>query len=256
LLAAAWLAAYAFAFPGCQSSRTRYHPAESTAGQTQIDDRLTPKAEIEELVIPYRGEMEAEMGEVLAWCPDNMRTGRPEGNLGALIADIVLTRAQRDAQVPVDACILNNGGLRVPWSEGPITLGLVYEVMPFDNDIVLLRLTGAQTRAVANELAARRGEPVAGIEFEISGEQAVDLEIAGDPFEDRDYWIATNSYLAGGGGGMPTLWESQEQIALGLLIRDAIADAVRDYGARGGSPDGSRPGSLPRPTMGRIRGGR
>lgn len=256
LLATAWLAACALAFPGCRSTRTQYHPAESAAGQTQIDDRLTPKAEIEELIAPFQREMEAEMGEVLAWCPENMRTGRPEGNLGALIADFVLARAQRDAEVPVEACILNNGGLRVPWSEGPITLGLVYEVMPFDNDIVLLRLTGAQVRAVANELAARSGEPVAGIEFEIRDEEAVDLEVAGDPLEERDYWIATNSYLADGGGGMPTLWDAREQLPLGVLIRDAIVDAARGYGSKGSSPDGSRPGTLPRPRMGRIRGGR
>jgi len=191
---------------------------------------------------------------VLAYCPANMRTGRPEGALGNLIADFVLARAKLGSRVPADACVINNGGLRVPWSEGPITLGLVFEVMPFDNDLVVLRLTSEQVRRLADEIAARGGEPVAGMGFVIQGERAMGLEVAGAPVvADRDYWIATSDYLADGGGGMPTLWDAQERVSLGILIRDIIADAVRASGERGGDAAADRPGTLPMPEMGRIR---
>ena len=62
--------------------------------------------------------------------------------------------------------------------------------------------------------------------------------------------MATNSYLAGGGGGMPTLWEAQAREPLGVMIRDALIDALRGYGRAEGS---TTPGSLPIPALGRIR---
>lgn len=237
---------------GAKTAEAALAPQRVAASQTRIDDRLAAKAEVDQLIAPYRDQMEAQMNEVLAHCPAALRTGRPEGALGNLIADFVLARARLSSMAPADACVLNNGGLRVPWSEGPITLGLVYEVMPFDNDLVVLRLTSAQVRQLANEIASRGGEPVAGMTFAIAGERAVDLEVAGDPLEDRDYWIATNNYLADGGGGMPTLWAAQEQVSLGVLIRDVIADAVRAYGEHGRDAAGTRPGTLPMPRMGRI----
>ncbi len=236
-----------------KAAKTSLEPVRTGASQTQIDDRLVPDSELDQLIAPYRDQMEAQMNEVLADCPTPMRTGRPEGALGNLIADFVLARARLSSRVPADACVLNNGGLRVPWSQGPITLGLVFEVMPFDNDLVVLRLTSDQVRQLADEIAARGGEPVAGMEFEIQGERAIGLEVAGAPVADRDYWIATSDYLADGGGGMPTLWEGQERVSLGILIRDLIADAVRAYGEWGEDSGSGRPGTLPRPEMGRIR---
>jgi hypothetical protein len=65
----------------------------------------------------------------------------------------------------------------------------------------------------------------------------------------RDYWVATSDYLADGGGGMATLWAPRETRRTGVLIRDAIADALRRIGRTGGE----ELGEIPMPEMGRIR---
>ena len=65
-----------------------------------------------------------------------------------------------------------------------------------------------------------------------------------------NYVIPTSDYLAGGGGGMPALWEAQESRAAGVMIRDALVDAMRSFGARG---DAAGLGSVPVPDLGRIR---
>jgi 2',3'-cyclic-nucleotide 2'-phosphodiesterase (5'-nucleotidase family) len=211
----------------------------------------TAAADIEALIAPYRTEMMAKMGEQLAICPVEMRTGRPEGIMGNFVADIVLHRARTDAPVgvSVDAGLVNNGGLRVSWSKGEISLGLVYELMPFDNEIYLLRFSGEQMSQLADDIAARGGEPVAGLHFAIRDTVAENLTVSGAPVAaDRDYWVATSDYLANGGGGMQTLWESREVVKTGVLIRDAIADWLREFCASG---DGAL-GEIPRPTMNRI----
>ncbi len=247
------LLALALLGAGCAERRDPAPPVQvaASAGSAQrITEALASDPEVEALIAPYRQQMEETMSEVLALCPVEMRTAHPEGNLGALVADIVLDRARRDADVPVAACVVNNGGLRTRWSPGEITLGLVYELMPFDNEISLLRLSARQVETLADQLADRRGEPVAGLSFVIQDGRASGLEIGGEPVSGGDYWIATNDYLAGGGGGMPVLWEPQEVRRTGILVRDAIADAVRAWGER---KSGEGPGSIPEPSMGRIR---
>lgn len=232
---------------GCASQRAaETHapatPATVSASQTRIGPALPDDPALETLIGPYRAEFEETMGVVLATCPRPMRTGRPEGALGALVADIMLAGARSAADLPIHAAVTNNGGLRAPWERGPITLGLVYELMPFDNEIVILRFSGEQIRDLANDLAAAGGEPVSGLSFVIRDGSAAELEIGGAaPDPDAAYWVATNDYLAGGGGHLETLWEAQELRRTGVLIRDAIADALRASG------------EVPLPQMGRVR---
>ncbi len=224
---------------------------QETATRLGIDNNLQSAADIDALIEPYRLMMSSQMDEILAICPVSMRTGKPEGELGNLVADIVLDRARREApaSISVDVGLVNNGGLRISWPEGAITLGLVFELMPFDNEIYLLRVTGTQMKELASQIAAKGGEPVAGLSFHIDGETAVDIKVGGAEIDhDRDYWIATSNYLAGGGGSMAVLWEPREVKKLSVLIRDAIADQIREFSS---SSQGEL-GEIPRPQMGRI----
>jgi len=239
------------ALPGCASRQAVPDVHVQGAGtRLPVDDRLAGDPAVEGLIAPYRAEVEAKMGEPLAFSPVPMETDEPEGLLGALAADIVLARAREETGLAVDACVLNNGGLRRSLPPGTITLGLIYEVMPFDNAIVVLRLSAEQVRSLADQIASQAGEPVSGIAFAISEKRATDLRVGGAPLESRDYWVATSDYLAGGGGGMPALWEAQESRAAGVMIRDALVDAMRSFGARG---DAAGLGSVPVPDLGRIR---
>lgn len=237
----------------CGGTRPALVPAEATSERLAVGPAVQPDPALEELIEPYRAVFRASMGEELAHCPADFRTGRPEGNMGALIADILLERAVSESGRPVDVAITNNGGLRISWAPGVITLGLVYELMPFDNELVLLRFDASQMQSLAGEIAGRGGEPVSGMELILSGTRLLDVRVGGAPIEDRDYWVATTDYLADGGGGMPTLGNAIEVRKLGVLLRDAIVDAVRAYGAAGGDPD--RLGEIPLPSMGRIREG-
>lgn len=238
---------------GCGGGRQALVPAEAASARIAVDTSVPSDPSLEELIEPYRQVFHSRMGEELAHCPASFRTGRPEGNMGALIADILLESARSASGQAVDAAITNNGGLRISWAPGVITLGLVYELMPFDNELVLLRLDAAQMQSLAGEIADRGGEPISGMELVLAGNRLMDVRVGSAPIEDRDYWVATTDYLADGGGGMPTLWEPLEMRKVGVLLRDAIVDAVRAYGAAGGDPD--RLGDIPMPSMGRIREG-
>jgi 2',3'-cyclic-nucleotide 2'-phosphodiesterase (5'-nucleotidase family) len=241
--------------------RTALAPQPVGGVRLEVDASIPGDRAADSLIAPYRATVAERMNEPLAVSPMQMDRDNPEGTLGALVADIVLARARAETGLPVDVCVLNNGGLRIPWPAGVITLGLVYEVMPFDNLITVVRISSAEMDTLANEIASHDGEPVSGLSLRIvkappaPGETrprrtATDVKVGGAPLETRDYWVATHDYLASGGGGLSALWEPLEKRVTTVFVRDAIADALREYGARRRA-DGEL-GALPVPQMGRI----
>lgn len=71
------------------------------------------------------------------------RVRTQETNLGNLIADAYLEKA-RKAIPETQLALVNGGGIRASIPAGDVTLGQVLEVMPFNNMLVILRLTGAE----------------------------------------------------------------------------------------------------------------
>ena len=157
--------------------------------QTVYSSNADPN-KIDSIVSPYRVSLEAEMNVVLGEAACTMSKARPEGALGNFVADIVQNYAKQYFNQFIDynpvITILNNGGLRAPINEGPILLRNIYELMPFDNEIVFVRVKQEKFADVIAYLEQSGGEPVAGFR-------------KGDAPFDSDFWIATSDYLASGG---------------------------------------------------------
>lgn len=180
------------------------------------------------LLAPYITDMSYRMGQVIAYSEAPITRDRPEGTLNNLSADIIRHWAVRELRHPVDIGVANFGGLRAPLPQGNITVGHIYELMPFENTIAVLRLTGSQVREMANQIAVRGGEPVSGIRFRIQDGRAVDILVGTEPLrDDRSYWVATNSFMADGGDGISVFLRVQERIDLPVLIRDAMISYIR-----------------------------
>lgn len=81
--------------------------------------------------------MKASMDEVLNETLVDLEVGAPEGLLGNFVCDLTFDRARNQAKNTPDFCILNKGGLRTPVLKGPITRGKLFELMPFENEIVI-----------------------------------------------------------------------------------------------------------------------
>ncbi|ARA94369.1 hypothetical protein AWN76_015235 [Rhodothermaceae bacterium RA] len=210
-------------------------PPRATVGFITISDSLAPDAALERLIQPYRDHLEATTAEVIGTAAVALTKSEPESLLGNLAADALLAAAQTATGTPADLAVTNNGGLRVSLPAGPITLGQIYELMPFENTVVVLTLTGAEVDSLARQIARLGGEPIAGWSFRITpDEQAADVRVDGRPLDpNRTYRVATIDYLADGGGGMPALWSPQARQNTRLLFRDAIAAYIRAQTAAG-----------------------
>lgn len=199
---------------------------------TQISDSLEQDEEVAALVTPYRDQMEAEVETVIAHAPEELTEGNPEGPLGNLAADALLHHARELSEGPVHMAMTNNGGLRIPIGPGDITVGTVYELMPFENRLVVVTLSGADVVTFAEQIMEiYGGEPIAGFSFRVHANSGdiEDLQIDGAPVDlEAEYRVVTSDYLADGGG--PPVLEEAPREELPMLLRDAFIEYFRDLG--------------------------
>lgn len=190
------------------------------------------------IIEPYKASMEAGMNEIIAYSERTIVKDQPEGALGNLVADIVLLMANRFARAEgrdtADICLLNNGGLRSTLPRGAVSVRNVFELMPFENKIVLLQLSGEQCRQLLNYIAREGGLPVAGLRLNIQNENAINVLIRNQQFDEaRNYWVVTSDYLAEGGDDMTFFNAPLQKIELSLKVRDALIDYLRQYTKEG-----------------------
>lgn len=215
---------------------------------TVVADSIRDDRQVESLVAPFRDRMAEEILQVIGEAAIPLAKATPEGTLGNFAADAMLRAARQQLDGPVHMALTNNGGLRVPIAPGPITVGQMYELMPFENMLSVLTLSGHQIVEMADQLAAVRGEPIAGFSFRIETEGdrlvARDLLIGGEPVElEAEYRLVTNDYMANGGDSPSAIHEPLARVDLPVLLRDAFIAYVMEEG-------------VIRPELeGRIRGG-
>lgn len=183
-------------------------------------------------ILPYRRQLETEMNRVIGYADMEMpkQKGKTETLLGNFVADLVLKSSATRSGAPVNFCLLNNGGLRNSLPQGNITVGNIYELMPFDNELVVLTLRGSTVQKLADYVAAAGGHPVSGLRMEISEQNKAYPIYIGNTLLAADtqslYTVVTSDYLANGGDNMSFFSEAVNTRPLGYKLRDCILDYI------------------------------
>ena len=117
----------------------------------------------------------------------------------------VIARSWLLAFPDVDVAMTNHGGIRQDLHAGPVTYADILGVLPFDNHLVEMKLTGAQIRRV---LEAGDRLHVAGLRYRVAivdGRRRIThlVDDEGKPIEeDRTYRVMTTDFLYTGGDHM------------------------------------------------------
>jgi len=163
---------------------------------------------------------------------EHVRTG--ETNLGDFVADVM--RQTAGAEV----AIINGGSIRTGVAPGKIAVKDIYAVLPFDNYLVAISLTGAQLKAALEHGVSRLEEPVgsfpqvSGLTFTYSrsapaGSRVKDVTVGGRPLDpQKGYLVATVDFLAAGGDGYTVFGEALKSAGDyanlgGMLISSKLA---------------------------------
>lgn len=201
--------------------------------------------EIQKKVQRYQGAvaraMDVVVGESLEELP---RSDSGETRLGSWVCDVMCEKAS--SQV----CIYNNTGIRASLPQGPVTKRHLYQLIPFDNTVVTMEMTGDQLVAVLERGIypdGRLGIQVSGLNFTYDpdgppSKKVVEVVVGGGRLDPKKrYAVATNSFLAAGGSGFAMFKEAQNIEDTGYLVRDLLTEKV------------SKAGPLKAPELGRAR---
>ncbi|MBT8183083.1 MAG: 5'-nucleotidase C-terminal domain-containing protein, partial [Eudoraea sp.] len=127
----------------------------------------------------------------------------------------------------IDFVLLNHGGIRSIISKGNITTRTAYQVMPFENAVVVLDLKGKQVQELIEYLVRnKRAHPISKLHIELDAEFTLKKAlIDGKPFDiNKNYLVCTNDYLANGGDRMNFFKTNDTLYVLDYKIRNALID--------------------------------
>ncbi|HAE40887.1 MAG TPA: hypothetical protein DCG57_19970 [Candidatus Riflebacteria bacterium] len=202
--------------------RLAVNHAEITADKqvSEIVDAVT--RENRELRDRYIGE----------FASDYQREWDRECPIGNMVVDAML------AESGCDIALHNSGGIQGNIQAGDFSVGDLFSMMPFDNQLVMMRLTGREIEELlAVSASLQRGLlQIAGGSYQF-GKGANDdfaLEsflIGGVPVDpDKMYSVCTNSFLADGGDNFAPFKKGRE-LQYGRQQRDVISDYVARHSA-------------------------
>ncbi len=175
----------------------------------------------------YKSQLDSAMNRVIAVANKEIDKGKPQSLLSNYTADILVKAGQDMTKKPVTLALVNNGGLRASINKGDVTVGDIFKVFPFENELVVLSLSGTDVMELFKRMAAIGGEGLAGCELVVKDNKVQSLKVDGRPVDpNKEYWLATIDYLADGNSGMSVLLNAKERINVGTRLRDIMIEYV------------------------------
>ncbi len=203
-----------------------------------------------EALLAYAQPVMALMSQVIAEAKVDLVGERAivrkrESNLGNLIADGMLWKTKNAG---VQIALQNGGGIRASIPKGPITVGKVYEVLPFGNTLVVMDLKGKEIKAALEngvsqwEQAAGRFLQVSGLRYAFdlarpAGDRVVRVEVKTEkgyqPLDlEATYRVVVNNFIAAGGDGFTVLKEAQGyRVDTGFSDAESFMDYLKELKA-------------------------
>ena len=179
------------------------------------------------VLAPYKTQLDSVMNVQLAYLADTLWVRQPECPMLNWACDALWEAAKAAYPGKVNMAVVNIGGMRCDWYPGPVTRGQVYELMPFDNRLVVLTLRGSDVLDLCEGFARRGGEGVAGLRMKAVDGRLAEVLIDGKPVRNEAlYTVATSDYLSGGADHMDALTRSVEYWKSDLIIRELYLQAV------------------------------
>ena len=203
-----------------------------TAKNIAIDSTIKASEEITNIINPYKEKLTSEMQEVLCYSPKEIikSDGNMQSSLGNLMADMCFKMAnpifKENTNEAIDFVLLNYGGIRADLPKGYIKKEHAFKLMPFENELVVVNLTGDKVlELISFFINNKEAHPFCkNIELIIS-KNSYNLKIKGNVFnKNKTYNVLTNDYLHNGGSNMNFFKNSKKFTILDYKIRDVIID--------------------------------
>ncbi|MGZ2371146.1 5'-nucleotidase C-terminal domain-containing protein [Ancylomarina sp. YFZ004] len=200
---------------------------------SSLDQQALQDTAFTNMINQYKLGLDSQMNQLVSETNEAMMSGKPESLLSNYVADAMLSIGNKyclDNKLGhgVDLSIINNGGLRTSLPKGNISTGKLFELLPFENKLVIIGMKGSDLQNVLRYIATRDGEGVSGIKMGIKGDQAVDVKVGGQKLDlNKIYHIISIDYLVNGGDGMNSFDKRENFRHMHMKLREAIIDHAK-----------------------------
>ncbi|UFH45936.1 5'-nucleotidase C-terminal domain-containing protein [Flavobacterium galactosidilyticum] len=213
-------------------SKQNYNVTKIAGKRIPITEKENQVPQIENFIKPYREHINKDLDSNLAYCPITLdKSGKWQSTIGNLMADVSLMRGnlvfEERENKKIDICLLNSGGIRSILPKGNITARNAFEIMPFENSMVVIALRGEQISEMVDFLIAdKKPHPLSGITFTIDkNNQSKNILVQGKPLQKETvYYVGTNDYLSDGGDNMNFFKKAIKKYDLDYKLRNILID--------------------------------
>jgi 2',3'-cyclic-nucleotide 2'-phosphodiesterase (5'-nucleotidase family) len=203
----------------------------------EINDSIASNETIESFVKPYRENVNKNLDSIISYAPETYSKTNGEFNtaIGNFMADAVFSESntvfKQRTNKNIDLVLLNHGGIRAIIPEGNITTRTAYEVMPFENSVVVVALKGKQINEMLTYLSkAKRAHPVSNqLQLILNSDFSIKSALINGKTidEEKIYYVATNDYLYNGGDRMTFFKPNDSLYVLDYKIRNILIDKFK-----------------------------
>lgn len=202
------------------------------------------------LLKPYRDSVSKTMDEVIGFSLRPIEKKKPESPLGNFVSDVckgvIDSVLLSNGQKPSDLFVFNLGGLRGSFPAGEIKLRDVYQVMPFDNELVWVDIPIDSLLSLLVYIRDKGGIPISGARMTLSGSSGNEFTFNNGARLEPDslFRIGTNDFLALGGDGMIMLNIHEKINSTRIRVKNAILNHIRTMSAKGVSIEALEDGRI------------
>lgn len=224
------VAAFVLLFANCKND---LQLTKIEGKRIEITDTLATNQDIEKFIAPYRVRINKDLDSVLAYAVDtySKTDGHLNTAIGNFLADVVYEQSnpifKTRTGLDIDMVLLNHGGIRSIISKGNISARTAFQVMPFENSVIVIALKGTQINELINYLTkAKRAHPISKLKLELDQSfKVTSALINGEKIQpQKTYYVATNDYLYNGGDGMTFFQPNEGEFVLDYKIRNTLID--------------------------------
>ncbi len=199
----------------------------------EINDTLKADKAIEDYIEPFRAHINKNLDSVISYAIDTYSKTDGELNtaIGNLMADMVFEQSNPIFKLrtgkEIDMVLLNHGGIRSIIPKGNITKRTAFEVMPFENIIVVVEMKGKYINELIDYLKkGKRAHPISKLKLKLDQDfELVEATIKGSEIDEEQlYYVATVDYLYYGGDRMHFLTKGDSLYILDYKLRNALID--------------------------------
>jgi len=211
--------------------------------ETAVDASIPDDSTVDKMLAPYSPkvrELEVVLGKLKG---ELKKCGTGSGSLGNFVTDGLRWQASVKTGKPITVALMNSGGMRRSnIGEGELKARDIFELLPFENALITVELSGEQlTKLLQMIVAGHEAQSGARITYKTNADKSSAMESAKlrDPRGEKEidpnatYTITTIDYLYRVGGRYGILQQGKNMKELGITLRDAIINYVKSETAAG-----------------------